>query len=218
MLAVPTTHLSVGLFTAMLVCATHTLFILFLIVTGRVLKEAMRTRALPVEFLAELNQFFARKKAYPAAVLAATFLVATAVLGYANRSFGLHPSAHVLAGVVAFAVSIWALALEQRELLANQDLIDRAALALDALDRARQERGEEVADRGDSLEPGSLRRAGWILAVSAWMPYAYWGVVEWRGDFARVSLHPWMEASLCGLLLVWLSRGAVNRDPHRQAG
>ena len=38
---------------------------------GRILREAMRARALGPEWLAELNRFFAERRAYPLSVLAA---------------------------------------------------------------------------------------------------------------------------------------------------
>jgi hypothetical protein len=56
-------HLALGLFTAVLCVATNTLLILFMIVSGRVLKAAMLARALSSEFLTELNQFAAPPRA-----------------------------------------------------------------------------------------------------------------------------------------------------------
>jgi hypothetical protein len=44
------THLLVGLFAAIVTVAAHTLMILFMIVTGRVMKAAMESRPLPREF------------------------------------------------------------------------------------------------------------------------------------------------------------------------
>src|SRR4029453_18784760 len=78
-------HLLVGFFTAVLCVATHTLLILFILVSGRVLKAAARSRELPAEFLAELNLFFAQRKAYPLALLAA--FAATPAGGLAHRPF-----------------------------------------------------------------------------------------------------------------------------------
>ena len=71
-------HLTIGLFSSILAVGTHTILILFMIVTGRVLREAIRSRDLGPEFLAELNAFFARKSAYPLAILAAFSVVAAA--------------------------------------------------------------------------------------------------------------------------------------------
>src|SRR5262245_10189643 len=71
-----TRHLWAGLFAAALGVGLHTLVILFMLVTGRVIREAVRARALAPEFLVELNQFFGRKRAYPLAGLGAAALVA----------------------------------------------------------------------------------------------------------------------------------------------
>ncbi|HZO08638.1 MAG TPA: hypothetical protein VFC77_04620, partial [Myxococcota bacterium] len=75
-------HLLLGFTTAILCVATNTLLILFMIVSGRVLKAASRSRDLGREFLAELNEFFARRSAYPVAILSAFVATAAAVLGY----------------------------------------------------------------------------------------------------------------------------------------
>jgi hypothetical protein len=37
------------------------------------------------------------------------------------------------------------------------------------------------------------------------LPYLYWGIVTWRGDFSKVSLHPWIELSGIGVLMIFLS-------------
>ena len=33
--------------------------------------------------------------------------------------------------------------------------------------------------------PRALAKGGLVVAVSAWFPYLYWGIVEWRGDYWR---------------------------------
>lgn len=195
-------HVGWGLFTAVYTAAVHTLLILFVLVTGRVLKEAMVARPLGPEFLAELNDFFARKKAYPFAILAACATAAAAVLGFAPRAFGLPVWVHWAAGLGAIAANLWALPSEFRALRENQLLIDRAALELDRLDRERAARADADARGEDGIQvhdPVRAARWGLIVAISAWLPYLYWAVVVWRGDFARVSLHPWIEGSIAGL-------------------
>lgn len=196
-------HVAWGLFGAVLAAATHVLLILFMIVTGRVLREAMRTRPLGAEFLAELNQFFARKKAYPVAFLGAASVAAAAVLGYAHHGFGTPPAAHWVAGIAAIGVNLWALPIEVRALRANQELIDRAARELDRIDRETDAGSarEEFVD--EPFDPRGAARWGLAVAAGAWFPYLYWGLVVRRGDLARVSLHPWVEISAFGLL-VWL--------------
>ena len=80
-------HLKVGLVSAILTVGVHTLLILFMIVTGRVLKAAMASRVLPAEFLGELNDFFAKKSAYPLAVFSAVAIAARFEYDSARRAF-----------------------------------------------------------------------------------------------------------------------------------
>ena len=199
-------HLKVGLITAFAAVGLHTLVILFMIVTGRVLREAVRVRDLPQDFLDELNEFFARKAAYPAAVFAAVSIVFAGVAGYAVPALGLPLWLHPLLGSLAVLYNIWAMTTEMAALRANRSLIDRAANLLDEIDQELAATGELNEEEEAGLDAATLARGGAILAISAWMPYAYWGMVEWRGDFSRVSLHPWIEASLAGLIVWFLAR------------
>jgi hypothetical protein len=193
-------HLTTGLVCSILAVGTHSLLILFMIVTGRVLREAVRVRDLPQDFLDELNTFFADRRAYPAAGLASTLIVTAAVLGYGNYSFGLPPAIHMLTGLGALFYNLYALTLESSALMENQRLLDRAAFELDASDA----RGESpIAEPS----PGTISPMPWgpTLALGAWLPYLYWGLVTWRGDFSAVSIHPWIEFSSFGVLLILLS-------------
>jgi len=204
-------HLWIGLFTAILGVAVHTLVILFMLVTGRVLREAMRARALGPEWLAELNRFFAERRAYPMAVLGAFSLVAAGVLGMTAHGFGISPAWHMLVGVAAVFANLWALAEERRALGANQRLIDQVAAELDRMDREATARGAPpaVASASPEGDRRAVARLGLTLLVGSWLPYLYWALITWRGDFARVSVHPWLEASLAGLALWWWSRPAA---------
>lgn len=198
-----TKHLWAGLFAATLGVGVHTLVILFMLVTGRVLREAIRSRKLEPTLLDELNRFFARKRAYPLAGASAALLVLTGVLGYSAKGFGISPAWHFLVGLAAVCFNLWALAEEYRALRENQRLIDRAANELDALDRDLVARGEALPESPSA--PLLSLRNGWTLAIGAWLPYLYQALIVWRGDFARVSLHPWIEASALGVVLVALS-------------
>ncbi|MCZ6596319.1 MAG: hypothetical protein O7B99_01635 [Planctomycetota bacterium] len=180
-------HLSIGLIGSIVTVGTHTLVILFMIITGKVLKAAMESRPLPPSFLEELNGFFARKKAYPVAVLAATWITVVAVLGYGQRAFDIRPTVHLLLGLGAVVFNLWAFAIELRALRDNQDLLDRTAHELDRIDADRAARGDELAEPEELEEPADVAKRWLIVAASAWGPYLYWGVVEWGGDFGRVS-------------------------------
>jgi hypothetical protein len=176
-------HLAVGLFTAVLCVATNTLLILFMIVSGRVLKAAMQSRALAPEFLDELNQFFARRRAYPLAILSAFAATAAAVLGY-GRFIGVPAVVHILAGLAAVLLNALALANGTRILRANQALLDRAAAELDRLDAL----GAPVRAEAGAPQWAYSTRTRWLVfALSAWAPYLYWSLVVWRGEFERVG-------------------------------
>ena len=175
-------HTFVGLFTSIGCVALNTLFIMFMIVTGRVLKEAMKARPLGPESLAELNEFFARKAAYPMAILAASLAAATAVLGY-GRFIGVPVAVHLGLGLIAVIVNLLGIPACARVLGDNQQLLDRVARELDRLDLIEGPAPEEASAIDWKYGP----RTRWIIfALSAWLPYLYWAVVVWHGDFAKV--------------------------------
>lgn len=205
-------HLLLGFFGAVLCVATHTLLILFMIVSGRVLKVAMQSRPLSPAFLEELNRFFAERRAYPLALFSAFAATAAAVLGY-GRYIGVPAAVHVLVGVGAVLMNLLALGQGVRSLRANQRLLDRAAGELDRLDAAGAPVRPEAGEPQWSLGPA----ARWLVfALSAWGPYLYWSLVVWRGAFARV--HPALAAlsvlvSLFGLAQAWRARGSTGPSP-----
>jgi len=178
-----TTHLAIGLFSALLAVGAQTLLILFMIITGRVLRAAMDSRPLPAEFLLELNDFFSKKRAYPLAGMAALIVTAAAVLGYGNRAFGSPPAVHMLVGLFAVLFNLWTLQEGWLALRANQDLIDRTERELDRIDR---EAPETIRPEEPELDAATASRRWLLAACVGWTPYLYWGLVEWRGDFSRV--------------------------------
>lgn len=214
----PEWHLRVALVAAILCIGLHSLFIMFMIVTGRILKEAVASRDLSQSFLDELNEFFARKSAYPAAVFAAMGIVGAGVLGYGALGLGLPPALHWLAGLAALTFNLWALPVELRTLKDNQGLVDRAAAELDSLDAAIVAGGGELPQ---DEEISAERIAYWagIVSFSIWMPYFYWVMVVWRGDFSKASVHPWLEISGLALLVWFLARREIAaRGPTAEHG
>jgi hypothetical protein len=201
-------HFRVALVTAILAIGTHSLLILFMIITGRIIREAILHRDLPPEFLVELNQFFRRKKAYPAALLGAVSIVVAGVLGTAQSALGLPPMTHMLAGVLALCVNFFAIVVETQAIFANQELVDRVAATLDEIDRELEQKGNPPAD--DEPDPRAKSRAAMAVCLGAWVPYLYWGLVVWRGDFSKVSLHPWLEFSIAGFLVWGLARTTLE--------
>ena len=179
-------HMYLGLFTSMGCVLQNTLLIMFMIVTGRVLRQAVALRNLPPAFLARLNDFFAQRAAYPAAILAAFTAVAAAVLGHGDL-IGVPIWVHMLTGLAACLVNLWAIGLGLRTLRGNQSLIDDAARILDQIDaEMSEEEAEELPDGGVDWKFGPRMR--WLIfAGCAWLPYGYWGAIVWHGDFGRIS-------------------------------
>jgi hypothetical protein len=137
-------------------------------------------------------------------------ITAAAVLGFAHRAFGFAPAVHWLAGIAALVFNLWAIAIEYRALRENQDLIDRVALELDRIDKEREPTA--LATGGDdAYDPARAARLGLVVAVSAWFPFLYWALIVWKGHFARMDLHPWLEisalASIFGLCVWRIARG-----------
>ena len=209
-------HFRVALVTAILTIGTHSLLILFMIITGRIIREAILHRDLPPEFLTELNEFFKRKKAYPAALLGAVSIVIAGVLGTAQSALGLPAMTHMLAGILALCVNFFAIIVETQAVLANQGLVDRVAAALDKIDHELAEEGQ-LPDDDDELDPRAKSRAAMAVCLGAWVPYIYWGLVVWRGDFAQVSIHPWLEISIAGLIVWGLARTALESMLQEEA-
>ncbi len=173
-------HFWLGLLTASFGSAVHTLLILFVLITRRLLRAAPPAHASDAELLV-------RRRALPLAGLAALAMVAAGVLGNAARGFGISPAWHWGAGLFAVCLNLWALREGYVTLLASQRFSDRVGEAV----------GREA--------PPSVALSRWSLSLAAavWFPYFYWALFEHRGDFSRVSVHPWVEASTVALL-VWL--------------
>jgi len=180
-------HLLLGLVASISCVATQTLLILFMIVTGRVLKAAVASRSLSPEYLDELNVFFSRRRAYPLALLGAVTAVATAVLGY-GKLIGVSPVVHVTLGLATVIFNLLLIPVGLRTLRSNQDLLDRVAGELDRIDGERRELGEEPVPDPPAPWAFSTSARWLIFALAAWLPYAYWGLVVWRGRFGEVSI------------------------------
>ncbi len=200
-------HLAIGLFAAMLTVALHSAVILFMIITGRVLREAVMARDLGQGFLDELNLFFSKKRGYPIALFGAFTIVAAAVLGYGNLGFGISPAIHMLAGLGATLYTLLSIPLEASTLRDNQALLDRAASELDRLE---QEQGlpisiEEI-EAEEEFNPERLAKWALKLTFAAWLPYLYWCLIVWKGDFSQVSIHPFLEISLVAFALWFLAK------------
>jgi len=178
-------HFLLGLITAILCVATQTLVILFMLITGRVLRAAMESRPLNERLLSELNEYFTKQRAYPIALLAGSAAVLSGVLGL-GPLIGIPIAVHILVGLGATGLNLWALQEGYRSLLQNQGLLDRAVAELDAIDADPERAAEIDHEAGEPEWRYGLNTRLFLFAVVAWAPTLYWGLVVWEGDFSHV--------------------------------
>ncbi len=161
-------HRGLGLAGAILMLFTHSIVFVYMIGTGRAIKDAVRDHGVDRAFYVEHVGY--KWQASPWAMTCASLSVATAVLGgmveAGAAAAWLHPLV-ALATVVAQALGLPA---EYRTIRANGRLLDRVAEATAERNRAVLERGEDPAP---PLSPLSATAWTWILAVSAWLPWLY---------------------------------------------
>ena len=69
-------------------------------------------------------------------------------------------------------------------------------------------------DGGPAYAYGARTR--WIVfAVSAWLPYLYWGFVVWRGDFSRVASPFLIGTTLISAVGLFAAARAHQPEPPR---
>jgi hypothetical protein len=199
-------HLTVALPTAMLVVALHSLTILFVLIGSRLLREAVDNCGLNQEFLARSNTYFSSPSGLFLSLAGAFSIVVAGVLGYGERAFQLPAWVHLAAGLCAAALTLIAVPFEYRFLRTVEGLLDETRASLDAEDRRRAAEGLGPVDEGHVPQRDTRAHTGLFIAVAPWCVYAYQLLIVWRGRFEEVSLHPWVEISVVGLLIWYLDR------------
>jgi hypothetical protein len=207
-------HLTLGLFTACLVVLLHSLVILFSLISSRLLREAHENCGLAPEFLKRSNHFFRERGGFFLALAGSFSIVAAGVLGYGERAFGLSSEVHLLAGLAAMCVTVVAIPVELRALSRAEALLDEAKEYLDREDERRAERGQAPAGSDHRPYRDSPLAVACFVALAPLLIYLYQALIVWRGDFGRVSLHPWLEVCALGLVLA-LVAARKQRRPER---
>ena len=196
------THLMLALLTAFVVVALHTLVIMFLLISGRLLREGHENCGLPAEYLARSNAFWKERGGFYLALLGASSIVAAGVLGYSKHAFSIPSEVHLLVGLFAAAVTLYAIPIELSALRNVEGLLDEVRETLDREDRERAARGE--APVGSEHEPykDSPKAIAVFVLVVPLLVYFYKTLIVWGGDFDQVSVHPWFEISVVGLVML----------------
>ena len=115
------THIVAALVAILLVMFAHTWLLLYLLGTGRMIRDAVREGGLDAALLAESRRL--RRVCYACLVAAAALVMATFLVGGAVAGKGMTPWVHHLLAWVAIAVQGFALWIEWRTLAANERLM-----------------------------------------------------------------------------------------------
>ncbi|KAA3609059.1 MAG: hypothetical protein DWQ01_10785 [Planctomycetota bacterium] len=185
---------------SILVVMVHSLVFVYMIGTGRAIKDAVRDHGIEARYY-EIHKRY-KWQAAPWALSCATLGVATPVLGGVAESAMAGTWLHPLLAVISLVANFFGLPAEYRTIKENGKLLDKVAEVTAEVNRDKIERGEDPAPPLSPLTP-----AGWNLvwAGSAWLPWLYIRFVMGRSD-----LTPWPFALISAFALFGWFR---NRGP-----
>lgn len=195
-------HLTIALGTALVVVGLHSLVILFMLISSRLLREGHENCGLSPEYMQRSNDFFRERGGFFLVLGGALSIVVAGVLGYTERAFSIPSEVHLLMGLVAMVLTFLAVPVELRALRRAEALLDEARVVLDREDAERAARGEAPVDSEHQPYKDSPKGIAAFLLVAPLLVYFYRALIVWRGDFDAVSPHPWVELSLVGLVLL----------------
>ena len=127
-------HVITALASLVLLMLSHGWILLYLLGTGKVIRDAVREGELDLAFLAESRRL--RRLCYPMILLAAALVLATFLAGGVVAAKGAPPWVHHALFWGAIAVQAGALGIEWRGLAANERLlveVDRSLVAVSAV-------------------------------------------------------------------------------------
>ncbi|TAH38141.1 MAG: hypothetical protein EYC70_05835 [Planctomycetota bacterium] len=194
-------HRALGLGGSILVLLTHSVVLVYLIGTGRAIKDATNDYQLDAGFYA-LHRAI-KWRAAPWATLNTFVIVAAAVLGGVVETGGAAAWLHPLAALLALLLNAVGLPSIWRAIRDNGVLLDQVVAASWEKNRPVLESGGDPKPQASLLTP-----AGWalLLALSAWLPWLYLRFVMGRG-----SVPPWPFAALSAVLLALFAVAALRR-------
>jgi hypothetical protein len=130
-------HIYLGLVAVLGVLAVHCLVIVYLLGTGRWVKEVASAYALPDDPLPRRTRDI-KRAAFPPGLIATLLAIAAAGAGAGVWWQGWHWSAHFTLAVLTVVANLWAFAVAYREVARNGTVIDEV---MREVDRVRAERG-----------------------------------------------------------------------------
>lgn len=130
-------HFTSGLFSVFLILAVHCLIFIYLLGTGRWVKEVAEAYRLPDEPLPKLTREL-KRKTFPPALFAMLIGIATAAAGAGTQSRTWPWQYHFALAIAALAINYWAFQVEGRNIRTNVGVIDDV---MREVERIRAERG-----------------------------------------------------------------------------
>ncbi|MFT7667459.1 MAG: hypothetical protein ACI8X5_000138 [Planctomycetota bacterium] len=207
-------HLTIALPSAILVVGMHSLVIIFVLIGTRLLREAVNNCGLDPEYMRRGNAYFKHINGLYLNVAGAFSMVTAAVLGYGHRGFGLSPNVHLIIGLIAAVTTFVSIPFGFRYLREIERLLDGTRKVLDAEDKLRADNGMGPVDEEYVAYRDPISHKAKFIIIAPICVYLYQLLIVWRGDFGRVSLHPWIEISAVGLFLWLRVRGKPESDPQ----
>lgn len=127
-------HILVGLGASLLLLFSHSWILIYLLGTGRAVRQAVRQRGLEPELSARTKRF--KKACYPLILLAMALSLATFITGTGVTTGVVPGPVHGVLFYAALAIQILTLAVERRVLDDNERLIADVDRRLEALPAA----------------------------------------------------------------------------------
>lgn len=205
-----------GLMVCILTCFVHAVTFVYFLGTGLAVKEARTNWGIDPNYIRHTRRY--KLMAYPIAMVAIGFTIATGILGGAVRSGDVSATLHFTIALLATGTTIAAFAIAARFILRNGFMMGlvRADIA-EIRDRARSG-GEAVGPGGPLLlrRPEDVKkppqgylfhRAALFLGLSSWLLYAY---LQW---WFPGGPHRWVPFAVLSTLLLTMSIYLRIRHP-----
>jgi hypothetical protein len=213
-----------GLMVAILTVFAHSVTFVYFLGTGLAIKEARKNWGIAAEYVRQARRF--KLQAYPIAMTAIGFTVATGILGGAVKSGAVAPVVHRTLALLATATTIAAFVVALRLMLRNGFMM--ALIRGDVAEvKAAAARGELVVGEG-GVRPELLRppsevkkaprgflaaRACLFLGASVWLLFAYfWVQHTTNGKWTELGTVGWIPFALVSLPL--LAAGVYLKIRH----
>jgi len=146
-----TLHFYLGLFAVLLTLAVHCLVFIYLLGTGRWVKEVAIAYKIPDRPLPKLTREL-KRRTFPVALLAMLVPIATAAAGAGAQRREWHWTIHFSLAIATLLVNAWAFVVEYRNVRTNAGVIEDV---MREVDRIRAEQG--LPSNAEVLEQENAR-------------------------------------------------------------